>query len=135
MGQYRDKIITIGYVDDEDMSALYSGAEIFVFPSLYEGFGIPVLEAMKCGCPVITSNTTSMPEVIGDCGIQINPMEDQELIEALKKMYFDTEFRNECALKGIERSKQFTWEKCVDAIKEEIVKNDERFSNSYNCGI
>ena len=66
--------IDCGYVDDEDVSALYSAAEMFVFPSLYEGFGIPVLEAMKCGLPVICSNTSSLPEVIGDCGIQINPI-------------------------------------------------------------
>lgn len=67
------------------MSALYSGAEMFVCPSLYEGFGIPVLEAMKCGLPVICSNVTSLPEVIGDCGIQINPHSDEELIAALEK--------------------------------------------------
>lgn len=121
--KYKDKIIKIGYVDDEDMPALYSGAEMFVFPSIYEGFGMPILEAMQCGCPVITSNVTSMPEVIGDCGIQINPKDNEDLINAFHKMYFNEDFKNECIQKGIERAKQFTWKKCVNVITEEFLKN------------
>lgn len=122
LGDKKHKILRIGYVDDEDMSALYSGAEMFVFPSLYEGFGIPVLEAMKCGLPVICSNTTSLPEVIGDCGIQINPYSDKQLLEAMEKMYFDREFREKCIKKGLERAKLFTWKKCVDVITNKIVE-------------
>lgn len=124
LDNYKDKIVKIGYVDDEDMPALYSSAEMFVFPSIYEGFGIPILEAMKCGCPVISSNTASMPEVIGDSGIQINPTSDEELIKAFEKMYFDSEFRTECAGKGLERAKFFTWERCVDVMVKEILKNE-----------
>lgn len=120
LGEKKDKILKIGYVDDEDMSALYSGAEMFLYPSLYEGFGIPVLEAMKCGLPVICSNTTSLPEVIGDCGIKINPYSDAEMLAAMEKMYFDRDFREECITKGIDRSKMFTWKKCVDVISETI---------------
>ena len=105
------------------MSALYSGAEMFLFPSLYEGFGIPVLEAMKCGLPVICSNTTSLPEVIGDCGIKINPTSDQEMLSAMEKMYFDRDFREKCIEKGVERAKLFTWKKCVDVISETIKKD------------
>lgn len=120
--EYKNKIIKLGYVDDEDMSALYSGAEMFVFPSLYEGFGIPILEAMQCGCPVIASNVSSVPEVIGDCGIQINPKDDEALIKAYEKMYFDREFRNECIIKGLERAKNFTWEKSLEIITNEILK-------------
>lgn len=119
---YKDKIIKIGYVDDEDMSALYSGAEMFVFPSIYEGFGMPILEAMQCGCPVITSNVTSMPEVIGDCGIQINPKDNEDLIKAFEKMYFDEVFRKQCIKKGLERAEQFTWGKCVDVIINDVLK-------------
>lgn len=122
LGDKKNKILRIGYVDDEDMSALYSGAEMFVFPSLYEGFGIPVLEAMKCGLPVICSNTTSLPEVIGDCGIQINPYSDKQLLEAMEKMYFDREFREKCIKKGLERAKLFTWKKCADVITNKIVE-------------
>lgn len=120
---YEDKIIKIGYVDDNDMSALYSGAEMFVSPSLYEGFGIPLLESMSCGCPVITSNVSSMPEVIGDAGIQINPTDNEDLIKAFEKMYFDSEFRSQCIQKGYERAKLFTWEKTVNCIINEFCKN------------
>ena len=121
LGEQQQKILRIGYVEDEDMSALYSGAEMFVYPSLYEGFGIPVLEAMKCGLPVICSDTTSLPEVIGDCGIQINPCSDEELVNAMEKMYYDRDFRTECVRKGLERAKLFTWKKCVDIIEDKIL--------------
>ena len=119
----KDKILRIGYIDDEDMSALYSGAEMFVFPSLYEGFGIPVLEAMQCGLPVICSNTSSLPEVVGDCGIQIDPHSDKELIEAMEKMYFDRNFRENCITKGFKRAGLFSWEKCGRIIAS-VIKKD-----------
>jgi glycosyltransferase involved in cell wall biosynthesis len=126
--EYKSKILKIGYVEDEDVPLLYNGAEMFVYPSLYEGFGMPILEAMKCGCPVICSNTSSMPEVIGDCGIQIDPTKDEEMIQALEKMYHDREFRQVCIEKGIERAKEFSWEKSakimIDKMKEEFYKED-----------
>ncbi|MBP3925511.1 glycosyltransferase family 4 protein [bacterium] len=117
---FKDKILKIGYVDDEDLPILYSGAEMFVYPSFYEGFGMPILEAMQCGCPVICSNTSSMPEVIGDCGIMIDPKSDEDLISAFEKMYFDETFRNSCHEKGLERAKIFSWKKCADIIIEKI---------------
>lgn len=120
LNEYKNKILKIGYVDDEDLAALYSGAEMFVYPSIYEGFGMPVLEAMQCGCPVITSNVSSLPEVIGDCGIQINPYSDEEMISAYEKMYFDKEFASECSRKGLERANSFTWKNCVDKIVKQI---------------
>ncbi|MDR2883506.1 MAG: glycosyltransferase family 4 protein [Deferribacteraceae bacterium] len=113
-------IISTGYIDDEDMNTLYSGAEVFIYTSLYEGFGMPILEAMQSGCPVICSNTSSMPEVIGSAGITIDPTNDDELVEALNKMYFDHEFRQECISKGVERAKLFSWKKAVDIICETI---------------
>lgn len=116
-----DKIIYIGYVDDEDLNALYSGAHMFVYPSLYEGFGMPILEAMMCGVPVICSNTSSMPEVIGDCGIAIDPTDDKELLEAYHKMYYDDDFRAACVAKALERSKQFTWSSAADEILRHFV--------------
>lgn len=116
LDDYKDKILKIGYVDDEDLAALFSGAEMFVYPSVYEGFGMPVLEAMQCGCPVITSNVSSLPEVIGDAGIQIDPYKNEELVEAYEKMYFDENFRKECSQKGLERAKNFSWEKCVNKV-------------------
>ena len=112
----KSKIKVLGYVEDKDLPALYSNALLFVYPSLYEGFGLPVLEAMACGCPVITSNISSLPEVIGECGIKINPKSDSEMVSAYEKMYFDINFRNECIQSGIERAKQFAWEKCTKEI-------------------
>lgn len=111
--EMKTKIRSIGYVDDVDVPIIMSGSKCFVMPSVYEGFGMPILEAMKCGCPVICSNTSAMPEVIGDCGIQINPFKNEDMIEAYKKMYFDNDFRDLCISKGMERAKQFTWEACA----------------------
>lgn len=120
LNDYKDKILKIGYVDDEDLAGLFSGAEMFVYPSIYEGFGMPVLEAMQCGCPVITSDVSSLPEVIGDAGIKINPKDNDELIAAYEKMYFDEDFRHECVKKGLERAKLFSWKSCVDKMVEVI---------------
>lgn len=114
LNEYQDKILKIGYVDDEDLAALYSGAEMFVYPSIYEGFGMPVLEAMQCGCPVITSNVSSLPEVIGDCGIQINPKNNEELVAAFEKMYYNSSLRKEFSEKGLNRAQLFSWKNCVD---------------------
>lgn len=116
----KSKIILTGYVKDEDLPLLYSNALMFIYPSLYEGFGLPVLEAMKCGCPVITSNTSSLPEVIGDAGIKINPENDEDLIEAFRKMYYDTFFRELCIERGQIRAKNFSWHKCASEILEYI---------------
>lgn len=109
----RTKIVLTGYIEEDVLRKYYSNALCFIYPSLYEGFGLPVLEAMQCGCPVITSNLTSLPEVIGESGIQINPTHNEDLISAFEKMYFDENFRQECAKKGLERAKYFSWEKCA----------------------
>ena len=112
----KSKIIFKGYVNDEELPSLYSNALMFIYPSLYEGFGLPVLEAMKCGCPVITSNVSSLPEVIGNAGILINPKDDNNLIEAYKKIYFNTFFRELCAERGLIQAKKFNWTKCANEI-------------------
>ncbi|MFQ6704222.1 MAG: glycosyltransferase family 4 protein, partial [Alphaproteobacteria bacterium] len=121
-GNYKDKIIRAGYIDDEDLAALYSSAEWFVYTSQYEGFGLPPLEAMKCGCPVITSNNSSLPEVVGDAGIMIDWDSDEQHIAAYEKYYFDKKYRDSMAKKGLERSKQFSWDKTVDIIINDINK-------------
>lgn len=115
-----DKIIQTGYVDEKDLASLYSNAECFVYPSLYEGFGLPPLEAMQCGTPVVTSNTSSLPEVIGDAAIMIDPHDDNALIQAYDRIYYDSVLRKELSQKGIERAKLFSWEKCTDIIVEKI---------------
>lgn len=107
-------IIQAGYIDDEDLPILYSNAEWFVYTSQYEGFGLPPLEAMQCGCPVITSNNSSLPEVVGDAGIMIDWDSDEQHIEAYEKYYFNEELRKENSHKGLERAKLFSWEKTVD---------------------
>ncbi len=126
LGKYKDKILYIGYVDDEDLAPLYSGAEWFVYTSQYEGFGLPPLEAMSCGCPVITSNNSSLPEVVGDAGIMIDWNSDEQHIEAYEKYYFNPELRKQNSQKGLERAKMFSWEKCYDkmirVIKDSLKK-------------
>lgn len=119
----RSKIVLPGYIQEQELAQYYSSALCFIYPSLYEGFGLPVLEAMQCGCPVITSNRASLPEVIGDAGIQINPESDEEMVEALKKMYFDSDYREKCTQKGLERAKNFSWEKCASELLEFIQTN------------
>ena len=114
------KIILTDYIEEKHLAKYYSNALCFIYPSLYEGFGLPVLEAMQSGCPVITSNISSLPEVIGDAGIQINPSDDNEMIAAYEKMYFDENFRNNCIQKGLERAKLFSWEKCASELLEFI---------------
>ncbi len=116
----KSKIILTGYIDEKELNKYYSNAICFIYPSLYEGFGLPVLEAMQCGCPVISSNSTSLPEVIGECGIQIDPTNNDDMIHAYEKMYFDKDFRKDCIKKGIERARLFSWEKCAKEILDFI---------------
>jgi glycosyltransferase involved in cell wall biosynthesis len=121
-GKYKDKIIFTGYIDDEDTAPLYSGALCSIYASIYEGFGLPILEAMSCGCPVITSNCTSLPEVAGDSAILIDCNNEEEYIEAYKTYYFDKDTRESYKKKGFERAKNFSWEKCTNKIVE-IIEN------------
>lgn len=128
-------VLPIGYVDDEDLPVLYSYAEWFVFTSQYEGFGLPPLEAMQCGCPVITSNNSSLPEVVGDAGIMIDWDSDEQHVEAYEKYYFDENKRRENRLKGLERAKLFSWmtttNGIVDVMHTEMVKNRETLNIVY----
>jgi len=104
------------YIDGKDLPLLYSNAEWFVFTSQYEGFGLPPLEAMQCDCPVIASNNSSIPEVVGDAGLLIDWDSDEQHVDAFEKYYFDESFRNECRNKGLERAAMFSWEKTTDTI-------------------
>ena len=117
LGEFGKYIIKTGYADDEDVPVLYSGALWFVYTSQYEGFGLPPLEAMSCGCPVITSNNSSLPEVVGDAGIMIDYDSEEQHIEAFEKMYYDKSFRNSCIEKGLERAGKFSWDKCCGTIE------------------
>jgi glycosyltransferase involved in cell wall biosynthesis len=112
------EILFLGVVSDEDLPMLYNCAGIFVYPSLYEGFGLPPLEAMACGIPVITSNTSSLPEVIGDAGIMIDPTDVGSLCEAMYNVLSKKELWNHMSGMGLERSKLFSWEKAAKKILE-----------------
>lgn len=118
-----DRVKFTGYVDDEDVPLIMNGASAFCFPSIYEGFGMPPLEAMACGVPVIVSNTSSLPEVVGDCGISVDPYDTDDIAGALIKMT-DREFAEAQRIKGIERAKTFSWERSAGLLKgliEELV--------------
>lgn len=115
-----ENVKAVGYVSDEDLPVLYSGAEWFVFTSQYEGFGLPALEAMQCGCPAITSNNSSLPEVVGDAEIMIDWDSDEQHIEAYEKMYFDGNLRRTLSEKGLERAKDFSWNKTAVQMLNEM---------------
>lgn len=127
--KYSDKIIRAGYVADEDLEILYSNAQWFIYTSQYEGFGMPPLEAMACGCPVITSNNSSLPEVVGDAGIMIDWDSDEQHIAAYEKYYMDEKYRKEMADKGLARSKLFSWEKTVDIILNKMQEIEKLKNN------
>lgn len=127
--QYADKIIRAGYVADEDLEVLYSNAEWFVYTSQYEGFGMPPLEAMACGCPVITSNNSSLPEVVGNAGIMIDYDSDEQHVKAYEKYYFDEKYRQKMAQKGFERSKLFSWNAAADIIVKKMQEVEKKKAN------
>ena len=104
------------YIDGKDLPLLYSNAEWFVFTSQYEGFGLPLLEAMQCGSPVIASNNSSIPEVVGDAGLLIDWDSGEQHIDAFEKYYFDENLRSENRNKGLARAGLFSWEKTVASI-------------------
>lgn len=103
----------LGFVDEEQLPLLYSGARVFVGPSLYEGFGLPVLEAMASGIPVIASNCSSLPEVVGDAGIQIDPQDAAALSQAIERLFEDAALWEQFALAGVQRAAGFTWSRCA----------------------
>jgi glycosyltransferase involved in cell wall biosynthesis len=103
-----NEIIVTGYIPEEDVVALYNGADAFIYPSIYEGFGLPPLEAMACGCPVITGNTSSLPEVVGSAGIMVDPTSEEELARAIVAMTGDAQFRDNCIRLGLERVQHFS---------------------------
>lgn len=110
----KDRILIAGFVPDEELAALYSSATAFLFPSLAEGFGIPPLEAMQCGVPVISSNTTSMPEVVGDAGILLPPTAAEAWCQAMLNVSRDESLRAELSKKSLQRSKLFSWQRFIE---------------------
>jgi glycosyltransferase involved in cell wall biosynthesis len=104
-------IVFTGYVAENDLPALYSSAECFVYPSYFEGFGLPILEAMQCGLPVIAGNRTSIPEIVADAGLLFDPFDTKALAETLLRLLDNEELRRVLSAKGLQRAAQFSWTK------------------------
>lgn len=113
--QNTDQIIRLGFVSDADLVALYNLASAFVMPSLYEGFGLPILEAMSCGCPVITSKEGSLPEVAGNAAYFVDAYSVDSITHAIQKVVGDKQLAKKMKISGIEQAKKFTWEKTAEA--------------------
>ncbi|EKD93061.1 MAG: glycosyl transferase group 1, partial [uncultured bacterium] len=110
----------IGYVEGTDLAAIYNLAEIFVFPSLYEGFGIPPLEAMACGCPVIVSNNSSLPEVVGEAGLKIDPYSISDITNAMEKILNESALREKLIEFGFKQARKFSWKRSAEHLKKEF---------------
>ena len=113
LGIERDVLFS-GFIPDEELPLLYSGADVFVYPSFYEGFGLPVLEAMACGAPVAASNATSLPEVVGDAGLLFNPNDTEDIANAVLRLLTDKTLKAKMIEKGFARVKEFSWEKTAE---------------------
>lgn len=113
-----DFVHLIGFVDESDLPGLYSGAVCSAFPSLYEGFGLPILEAMACGTPVMTANVSSLPEVAGDAALMVDPYDTEAIASAIQRLVDDEALRTTLIQAGYERAGQFTWEAAARHLKQ-----------------
>jgi len=107
----KGRVQYLGYVDTETLAALYRGAACFVYPSLYEGFGLPPLEAMACGCPAVVSRVASLPEVCGEAACYVDPVDTESIAEGILKVLENGELREDLISRGLERARLFSWEK------------------------
>lgn len=111
-----EDVVFLGYVPDEDLPALYNLADVFIYPSIYEGFGIPPLEAMACGTPVVTSNTSSLPEAVGDAGLMAAPTDVAGIADAIGQILTNPTLRQDLRRRGLERARLFTWQASAEKI-------------------
>lgn len=125
----KDEVIFTECVSNEELAAYYSHAECFVFPSLYEGFGFPPLEAISCGCPVISSNVSSLPEVVGEATIQINPHNIDELVKAIREVLTNKDLRKEMIQEGFKRAHKFSWERAAQKTLQVYQEVEEKLRN------
>lgn len=116
--EFKEKVIFTDYIDNSDLIGLYNGAKMFVYVSFYEGFGFPVLEAMACGCPVITSNVSSLPEIVGNAAIMVNPSNIDEISQAMITLYYDNSLQKRLKEKGYLQAKKFSWKECAQKTLE-----------------
>jgi glycosyltransferase involved in cell wall biosynthesis len=119
--KYKSDIILPGYILDEEKFELLANAEVFLFPTFYEGFGLPILEAQSVSTPVITSNISSMPEVSGESAVLVDPKDANAIAEAAYKLISDESYKNDIIEKGYNNTKRFSWEKCAKEIAEIII--------------
>jgi glycosyltransferase involved in cell wall biosynthesis len=108
------QFIRLGFVSNEDLVSLYSSATVFVMPSIYEGFGLPVLEAMACGCPVVTTREGSLPEVAGEAAYYVDAKDADSIVKGIEKVSSDEKLRSELSKKGLEQAKKFSWRKTAE---------------------
>jgi len=120
--KYRKDIIFTGFVDDKDKPCLYNLADVFLYPSFFEGFGFPPLEAMACGVPTIVSNVSSLPEVVGNGAVMINPYNVDELTFAIKEILEDKNLREDLIKKGLKQARKFDWDKTAEQILDIFIK-------------
>ena len=119
-----EQIVYLGFVSDDELIALYNCALAMIYPSLYEGFGLPLLEAMACGCPVVASNATSLPEVVGDAGLLCNPDDHTDMADAIEQVISSDSLRATMAEKGLVRVKKFSWQRAAQetlAVYEKVL--------------
>jgi len=109
-------IIFTGWVENEELKFLYQNATLFAYPSLYEGFGLPPLEAMACGTPVVTTDTSSIPEVVGDAALKVPALDSEAMSDAIRKILESEELQNQLRQKGLERVQIFQWDKCAKEV-------------------
>jgi glycosyltransferase involved in cell wall biosynthesis len=114
----KDDVVFIGAIEEGQIPNFYRGVDVLVYPCLYAGFGLPPLEAMACGTPVITSNVSSLPEVVGEAGIMINPYKPEDLTNHLVKILNDKDLQKDMIMKGLKRSKKFNWETSAQKTRE-----------------
>lgn len=111
---YAGDMVFTGYVPESDLPDLYSGAAVFVYPSIFEGFGLPVLEAMACGTPVITSNSSSLPEVVGEAGLMVDPYDEEAWARTILRVVEDRQLRNELAERSVQQAARFSWRRTAE---------------------
>jgi glycosyltransferase involved in cell wall biosynthesis len=126
----RQDVIALGYVDDETLQWLYQNCFAFIYPSLFEGFGLPVIEAMGFGAPVVVSNVTSIPEIVGNAGMLIDPTSEKEIYQSMRKLALNPEFRADLKKMAYQEASKFSWNSAAAAVLQcyrEVLERDRLF--------
>jgi len=126
IGRIPPRVMFTGYVEDVDLPALYSGAVVLVYPSLYEGFGLPPAEAMACGTPIITSDRTALPEVVGPAAVLIDPENSDSIAAAIHRVVNSDSLRAELRAEGLTRARRFNWDEAASQTWQILSREEER---------